>query len=413
MNEPLTCEEHFMIPNQAHLFDIPKEVTYLNCAYTSPLLKTARAAGKKAVQAKSQPWNITPAHFFSSIEPLRDLFSKLVDGSPDQVAIIPAVSYGIALAAKNLPFSSGQNIVVIEDQFPSNIYSWKRLTDEKNGKILTVSRPEDGNWTPAVIDMINSETAIVAVPNSHWTDGTLLDLVRIKSECRKAGSALVIDATQSLGALSFSVKEIQPDFLIYDSHKWLLGAYGLGFCYVDPKWHDGIPLEENWLNRAGSEDFSRLVDYQDEYQPGARRFDVGGASNFFLSPVAQAGLTQLLEWQVPEIEMSLKTITTQMAFQRTCRHGLHKKKYLSVSEDSPSGLPPIYTQPPSMWKNFSTHFAEHNRFQAKIAGQLFCNSCPACPGEKMVKLRYAAPRWSLWQWSGFPTTEAENRSRHL
>ncbi len=303
-----------MIPNQAHLFDIPQDVTYLNCAYTSPLLKTARADGEKAVWAKSQPWNITPAHFFSSIEPLRDLFSKLVDGSPDQVAIIPAVSYGIALAAKNLPFSSGQNIVVIEDQFPSNIYSWKRLTDEKNGKILTVSRPEDGNWTPAVIDMINSETAIVAVPNSHWTDGTLLDLVRIKSECRKVESALVIDATQSLGALSFSVKEVQPDFLISDSHKWLLGAYGLGFCYIDPKWHKkGIPLEENWLNRAGSEDFSRLVDYQDEYQPGARKFDVGGASNFFLSPVAQAALTQILEWQIPEIEMSLKAITTRIA----------------------------------------------------------------------------------------------------
>jgi selenocysteine lyase/cysteine desulfurase len=305
-----------MIPNQAHLFDMPKDVTYLNCAYTSPLLKTARAAGEQAVQAKSQPWNITPAHFFSSIDPLRDLFSKLVDGSPDNVAIIPAVSYGIALAAKNLPFAAGQNIVVIEDQFPSNIYSWKRLTDEKNGTILTVAKPDDSNWTPAVIDRINSDTAIVAVPNCHWTDGTLLDLVRIKAQCKQVGAALVIDATQSLGALPFSVQEIQPDFLICDSHKWLLGAYGIGFCYVDPKWHGpGIPLEENWLNRAGSEDFSRLVDYRDEYQPGARKFDVGGASNFFLAPVAQAALTQILEWQVPEIEISLKAVTTQIADQ--------------------------------------------------------------------------------------------------
>lgn len=302
-----------MIPNQRLLFNIPEQISYLNCAFTSPLLKTARAAGEKALKDKSNPWNIKPEDFFSNIESVRSLFSKLIRCSEDDVAITPSVSYGIALAAKNLPFSQGQNIVVLKDQFPSNIYSWQRLAREKKGQILTVDRPEDYNWTQAVTDKINSKTAIVAIPNIHWTDGTLLDLIQIGEVCRKIKSALVIDGIQSLGAMPFSIKEVQPDFLATASHKWLLGAYSLGFCYIAPKWQNTVPLEENWLNRSGSQDFSRLVDYRDDYQKGARRFDMGEASNFFLAPVAKAALEQILEWDVKKIAQTLRIKTDYIA----------------------------------------------------------------------------------------------------
>ena len=94
-----------MIPNQRSLFSIPDNIAYLNCAYTSPLLKTAEAAGKQAVSAKGLPWNITPTDFFKNIEIARSLFAQLIHCASEDVAIIPAVSYGIALAAKNLPVS--------------------------------------------------------------------------------------------------------------------------------------------------------------------------------------------------------------------------------------------------------------------------------------------------------------------
>ncbi len=302
-----------MIENQRSKFSIPDHITYLNCAYTAPLLKNAETAGKKAVRAKAEPWNITPADFFKTLEKVRNLFAQLISSSGEDVAIIPAVSNGIALAAKNLPVSTGESILVIEDQFPSNIYSWKRLAIEKKGRIHTVKRPENHDWTSAVLHAIDETTAIVALPHCHWTNGTLLDLVQIGKACRKYKAALVIDGTQSLGAMPFSVKEIKPDFLITTAHKWLLGPYSFGFCYVAPKWQEGIPLEENWLNRAGSEDFSRLVDYRDDYQPGARRFDVGEASNFFLSPIAKATIKQLLEWGIQNISDTLRYKTDQIA----------------------------------------------------------------------------------------------------
>ena len=302
-----------MIPNQRELFTIPDDVAYFNCAYTSPLLKSAEALGQDALIRKSAPWELTAGHFFSDLNANRALFAELVDASSDDVAIITSVSYGIALAARNLPAEQGQTIVVLQDQFPSNIYAWRNLARDRGAVIVTVPRPEDGNWTPAVLEAITSRTAIAALPHCHWTDGTLIDLVAVGKHCRDCGSALVVDGTQSLGAMPFSVQAIQPDFLISTAHKWLLGPYSYGFCYVSPRWQQGRSLEENWLNRDGSEDFARLVQYRDAYQNGAKRFDAGEASNFILSPIAGEALRRILSWGVAAIAETLQARTTAIA----------------------------------------------------------------------------------------------------
>jgi selenocysteine lyase/cysteine desulfurase len=303
-----------MIPCQRELFEMPEDVAYFNCAYTSPLLRSAAAAGRAALAAKSHPWTITSGHFFETIEACRTLFGRLIGSTGDNVAIVPAVSYGIALAARNLPLAAGQTIVVLEDQFPSNVYSWRRLTAEKGAILRTVHRPADGDWTAAILDCIDRKTAVAALPNCHWTDGSLIDLEAVSAACRQAGAALVVDGTQSLGAMPFALDLVQPDFLVATAHKWLLGPYSFGFCYVAPRYQSrGVPLEENWLNRSGSQDFARLVDYRDDYQPGARRFDVGEVSNFILAPIAAAALSQLLSWGMAQIAKTLRAMTVRIA----------------------------------------------------------------------------------------------------
>ena len=202
---------------------------------------------------------------------------------------------------------------MLHDQFPSNVYSWRNLAFQKNAVVKTVPRPADNDWTPALVERIKDDTAVVAVSNCHWTDGTLIDLEKIGEQCRSKGAALVVDGIQSLGAMPFSVERVQPDFLVAGTHKWLLGPYSYGFCYVDTKWHQGMGLEENWMNRAESEDFSRLVDYRDNYQKGARRFDMGESSNFILSPIAAAALRQILDWGVENIAVTLQAKTDAIA----------------------------------------------------------------------------------------------------
>ena len=144
--------------------------------------------------------------------------------------------------------------------------------------------------------MIDEQTAVVAIPEVHWTDGTRFDLTRVGAKARACGAKLVIDATQSVGAMPFDFQGIQPDAVVCAGYKWLMGPYSIGLAYFGPAYDDGVPLEENWITRRGSQDLSSLVRYQEEYQPGAVRFDVGERSNFVLMPMLEAGLSQVLNW---------------------------------------------------------------------------------------------------------------------
>jgi selenocysteine lyase/cysteine desulfurase len=295
--------------SQRDLFEMPQDIAYLNCAYMAPQIRRAREAGEWAVSRKSRPWEITPNDFFEDVEVVRALFARLVGGDADGVAVVPSVSYGISVAAANVPVREGEKIIILEDQFPSNVYPWRELASCTGASLVTVPRPEDSDWTRVLIGEIDADTAVVAAPNCHWTDGSLVDLTRVGESVREAGAALVVDAIQSLGAFPFDVSEVRPDFLIAASYKWLLGPYGVGFMYVDEKHREGRPIEHNWINRQGSEDFAQLVGYQDAFQPGARRYDVGERSNFVLLPMAAEALRQLLDWGVENVSETIGTLT--------------------------------------------------------------------------------------------------------
>ncbi|GMQ84909.1 MAG: aminotransferase class V-fold PLP-dependent enzyme [Acidimicrobiia bacterium] len=295
--------------SQRHLFDIPDDVTYLNAAYLTPQPGTVRRAGLGALDRADAPWTIAVDDFFAPVERLRGLFADLIGADAEGVAIIPSVSYGAGIAAANLKVGPGRTVVVLEEQFPANVYPWRSAVTGGGGEMVTVARPSDGMWTPSVLETIDAQTAVVAVPNVHWTDGSLLDLAQVGAAARQVGAALVIDASQSLGAMPFDAGEIRPDFVFAAGYKWLLGPFGLGYLWVSPDYRQGTPLEQGWIVRAGSEDFAGLVDYRDQYAPGARRYDVGERSSFQLIPMAMAAIEQLLDWGVDHVATALQGIT--------------------------------------------------------------------------------------------------------
>ena len=309
------------IPCQRHLFDIPEDVAYLNCAYISPLLNEVREAGQAGTKRKSRPWTIQPADFFNEAELARQLFAELVHANGGDIALIPAASYGIATAARNLPLQEGQSILLLQEQFPSNVYPWRELAKERGAKIVTLPRPEDDDWTRVILAALDERVAIAALSHVHWTDGATINLERIGARCRELNAALVVDGTQSVGALPLDVESVKPDFLAVASYKWLLGPYAAGFLYVAPKWQHAMPLEHNWIDREGSEDFSNLVNYRDTYQPGARRFDVGERGNIHLLPMINAGLRQLLAWGIHNIQTTIRARTNRIA-ERASRLGI-------------------------------------------------------------------------------------------
>ncbi len=301
------------LPCQRHLFDIPREVAYFNCGYMSPLLRASVEAGDQALRRKAHPWHLSPPDFFRWMDEARGAFAEVLGSTADDVALVPSVSYGLAVAARNLPLARGQRVVMLEEGFPSVIYTWRERAREVGAEVVMVPRPADDDWTSAVLAAIDDRTALAALPVCHWTDGALLDLAAIGDRLREVGATLAVDATQSLGIMPFDLVRVRPDFLAAAAYKWLLGPYSIGFLYVDPRWHGGRPIEHNWIAREGSEDFTALVRYRDQYQPGARRFDVGEPSNFALLPVAVVALRQLVAWGVPALYDTVSALARTVA----------------------------------------------------------------------------------------------------
>ncbi len=301
------------LPSQRHLFDIPDDVSYLNCAYMGPLMQAVVEAGERGIRSKARPWSIAPNDFFSAGERARNLFARIVGADSDGVALVPSASYGLSCAARNLRLKPSDRIVILADQFPSNVYVWRELARTSGAELITVTAPADHDWSHALLGVIDERTAVVAVPHCHWTDGGFIDLPQIGARCRNTESVLVLDLTQSAGALRFDAATVRPDYIVCAGYKWLLGPYSLGFLWVAPQHRDGQPIEYNWSTRAGSDDFTRLVDYSDEYRPGARRFDVGEHANFALLPMVNAALEQILEWGVATIENTLAARNADIA----------------------------------------------------------------------------------------------------
>jgi len=301
------------LPSQRHLFDIPDDVAFLNCAYISPLPKVSVIAGERGLRRKSRPWTIATGDFFATSETVRRLYAGLIHADANDIAFAPAVSYGMAQAAHNIPIAKTQAVVTLAEQFPSNVYPWMDLAERTGATLVSVPRPGDDDWTSALLSCIDGSTAIVAVPHCHWTDGGLIDLEAVGAACRRVGAALCVDATQSVGALPLDVRRIDPDFVAVAGYKWLLGPYSLGFLYVAPRRQGGRPIEHNCIARKDSDDFAGLVNYSREFQAGARRFDVGERSNFALMPVAEASLELLSEWTVPRVLETLRLRTAAIA----------------------------------------------------------------------------------------------------
>jgi selenocysteine lyase/cysteine desulfurase len=309
-------------PSSRELFAITDAVTYLNSGSLGPRLHAVNAAGHAAVERMATPWNIRSTDWFADARALRALFASLIGAPADCVALVPSVSYGIATAARNVPVAAGDNIVVIDQEYPSNFYSWQRLARERGAEIRTAAARGDTSLTDAIVSVIDRRTAVVAVANCHWTNGAAVDLARVGAAARRHDAALVVDASQSLGVHPFDVGEVRPDFLVTVGYKWLLGPYGLGYLYVAERWHaNGEPLEESWLNREGGENFAGLVDYTDAYQPGAQRFTQGESAQFYLLPMALAALTQIAQWTPARVQQQLSEWTSELS-ARTASLGL-------------------------------------------------------------------------------------------
>ncbi|CAM2949212.1 MULTISPECIES: aminotransferase class V-fold PLP-dependent enzyme [Methylobacterium] len=291
------------IPSQRHLFEVPADVSYLDAAAWSPLPRVVRAAGEAGILTKSRPWDHPRTAFPALAERTREAAARLIGAGADDVAIVGSVSHAMATAACNLAPARGGRLLRVADEFPSLRYAYDRLAAAHDLAVEEVPRPPDGDWTAALLAAIHKPSdkplAIATLTPLHWTDGSLIDLDRLTPAVHAAGAALVIDATQAVGAMPVDVARWRPDFLAFPTYKWALGPYGVAFLYAAPHRQDGLPIEDNIGNRTPA--------------AGARRYDRGELNDPVALSMAASGLDLIAAWGVPSIAARLRDLTDRLA----------------------------------------------------------------------------------------------------
>lgn len=302
-----------MISCQKDLFNLEPGVHYLNNAYRAPLLKVSEEVGINSIIKQRNPFKFTSNDFFDGVVEVRKSFGQLVNCEASDVAIVPSTSYGFTSVLNNIKGGKGKKAITVQDEFPSGYFSLERWARENQSELQVIGPDPDQvkkgeSWNQRILESVDQNTSIVLMSSIHWMSGVKFDLKAIGSKCQEVGAYLIVDGTQSVGAMPMDVKEFKIDALICATYKWLLGPYSIALAYIGEKFADGIPLEESWMNRVNARDFSSLSDYASAYEPGAGRFNVGETSNFIMMPMLKASLTQLLEWRPERIQEYAKNL---------------------------------------------------------------------------------------------------------
>jgi len=305
-----------MLPSQRALFDIPRDVAYLNAASWSPLPQAVQEAGRIGAVRKGQPWRIDARFAAEQNERARRAAARLINAQAQDVALIPSVSYGVATAAKILTVPAGSRVLLLQDDHSSPVLEWIGRAAAQGFTVEVVARPADGDWSAALLAAIERPGApvgLASISSVHWSDGGQIDLDRIAPALRRQGAALLLDATHSAGVATLDVERLDPDFLLFPTYKWVLGPYGRAFLYIARRRQDGVPLEQTGQGRraVAAERAPYLADTG--YVEGARRFDMGERDFFISLEMAAVGMEMVAGWGAEAIQARLAMLTARLA----------------------------------------------------------------------------------------------------
>jgi selenocysteine lyase/cysteine desulfurase len=306
-----------MLGSQRALFEMPRDICYLNSASWSPLPLRTLEAGRAAVGRKGTPWTLDAGFANGQHERARTAAARLINADPADIALIPSISYGVATAAKLLTIDRGARVIVLEDDHSSPVLEWQTRADAQGFAVETVRRPDDGDWTSAVLAAIEEPRAppvsVASISSVHWSDGGLIDIDKVGAALRQRGARFLIDATHGAGVLAMDVKRLDPDFVIFPTYKWLLGPYGRAFLYVARRHQDGIPLEQTASGRRDVRAENDVYFADASYVSDARRFDMGERDHFISLEMASIGMEMMADWGAAAVAQRLSMLTDRIA----------------------------------------------------------------------------------------------------
>ncbi|MDP6345332.1 MAG: aminotransferase class V-fold PLP-dependent enzyme [Alphaproteobacteria bacterium] len=359
-----------MLTSQRDLFDIPRDICYLNAAAWSPLPIGAVELGQAGAAKKAHPWEIPEDFGRQQFERARAAAAGLINAEIDDIALISSVGYGVSTAAKVLDLPRNSRILVLENDHTAPVLEWLARAEAQDLEIETVRPGDDHDWTSALLEAIAKRAerplALVSISSVHWSDGGLVDLDRVQEALRAQGAGLLIDATHAAGVLSYDVASLDPDFMIFPTYKWLLGPYGRAFIYVAKRHQGAIPLEQTSYGRkrvqAEDERYFTDLDYVDD----ARRFDMGERDFFVSMDVASYGIELLQAWGLDRVRERLEMLTERIA------SGLAERRVPVTMPRADLRAPHVLGLgfPNGMPEDLAGKLAEHRVYAAPRLGRL-------------------------------------------
>ncbi len=358
-----------MLASQRALFDIPRDVCFMNAAAWSPIPKSAVEAGKVGAERKSRPWEMEPDLADRQIERARSNAAGMINAEPDDLALISSVGYGVSTAAKVFRIPANHRVIVLDSDHSSPTLEWMTRAEEGGFDIDIVKVGPDHDWTSAILDTISKPgakpIALASISSVHWSDGGVIDLDRVQAALRPLGARLLIDATHAAGVMAMDVKQLDPDFVVFPTYKWLLGPYARAFLYVAKRHQNGIPLEQTSYGRkrVTSEDRTYFTDLN--YVENARRFDMGERDFFVSLDVAAHSMELIHSWGIDNVRARLKMLTSEITERLSGVNGISilredlRAPHI-ISLGFPQGMP----------ENYAKRLENENVFAASRLGRL-------------------------------------------
>jgi selenocysteine lyase/cysteine desulfurase len=258
-----------------------EDATYLNFAAHAAIPRVALNAVQLSVAAKMRPHIVDDRSFFSVAASLRQTLATLIGASPDEVALTSGAGAGLAAIAYALKWSAGDEVIIARGEFPVQYATWKPM-EAREGIKVRIAVPQ-GQFIQSddLVAAMTPSTRVVSVSHVRFDDGSMLDVSSLAAACKRNGTLLVLDVSQSCGAIPMDVRSLGADFIVCAGYKYLLGPWGTGFLWTRKEHLDALrPGPYNWLSQ-GVESFARLNFVDPEPAPTLSRWDSAETASLY------------------------------------------------------------------------------------------------------------------------------------
>lgn len=253
-------------------FPILPDYAFFNVASMAPLPLKSRDAMIEAVNDFCASAYLNMEIWDKTISETRSLAAKITGSSEKEIAFVRNTSDGVSLVASGYPFKEGDEVIINDLEFPSNVYPWLNL--ERKGVKVIVVKNEGGRVTvDQIAKAVTKKTRIVAISSVQFSTGFRCGIASLGQMARDRGFLLFVDAIQSLGVIPMEAKRWNIDFLSCGGFKWLCGPIGTGIFFCDENRLETLNLTKvGWNSVVNNLDFA-TIDFRPK--PSAGRFEEG------------------------------------------------------------------------------------------------------------------------------------------